>query len=68
MSDQCTTCDKPCSFRKEPFNADYAALLARVARLGEALRQISLGSQNSMTTKEGLGKEARRALREVFTK
>lgn len=40
------------------------AFRARVARLEEALRCISLGSQNSMTTKEGLGKEARRALEE----
>ena len=33
-------------------------------RLREALHRISLGSQNSMTTKEDLGKEARAALKE----
>jgi len=33
-----------------------------IARLREALHRISLGSQNSGTTKEGLGIEARKAL------
>jgi hypothetical protein len=35
-----------------------------IERLREALDRISLGSQNSGTTKEGLGAEARKALRE----
>lgn len=35
---------------------------ARIAALEEALHRISLGSQNSGTTKESLGREARRAL------
>ena len=39
-------------------------LRSRVARLEEALHSISLGSQNSMTMKEDLGREARRALEE----
>ena len=37
MSVKCTTCDKACSFRKEPFNADYATLLARHNALREAV-------------------------------
>ena len=40
MSVKCTTCDKACSFRKEPFNDEHAALLARVARLEEALKFV----------------------------
>ena len=36
---------------------------ARVKVLEKALRHISLGSQNSSTTKEHLGREARQALR-----
>lgn len=32
-------------------------------RLRDALHCISLGAQNSMTTKEDLGREARKALR-----
>ena len=35
---------------------------ARVKVLEEALHHISLGSQNSSTTKEHLGREARQAL------
>ena len=62
MSVKCKVCEKPCSFRKENYDSDYAALLARVAKLEDALHRISLGSQNSMTTKESLGKEARAAL------
>ena len=34
-------------------------------RLREALHRISLGSQNSGTTKEDLGREARAALKET---
>ena len=34
----------------------------RIAELEAALHRISLGSQNSGTTKESLGKEARAAL------
>ena len=37
MSVKCTTCDKSCSFRKEPFSSDYAALLARHNALKEAV-------------------------------
>lgn len=37
---------------------------ALIAKYEAALRSISLGSQNSMTTKEDLGREARRALRD----
>ena len=38
MSVKCTTCDKSCSFRKEPFSPDYTALLARHNALIEAVR------------------------------
>lgn len=38
MSVKCTTCDKSCSFRKEPFSSDYAALLARHNALVEAVK------------------------------
>ena len=41
-----------------------AAAEAENARLREALHCISLGSQNSGTTKEDLGREARAALEE----
>ena len=34
---KCTTCDKSCSFRKEPFHSDYDALLARHNALREAV-------------------------------
>jgi hypothetical protein len=37
---------------------------SEIERLQETLHRISLGSQNSGTTKEGLGAEARKALRE----
>lgn len=36
-----------------------------IAALKTVLHSISLGSQNSMTTKEDLGAEARKALKEV---
>ena len=39
MSVKCTTCDKSCSFRKEPFHSDYASLLARHAALVEAVKK-----------------------------
>lgn len=45
----------------EAVNA-YDTLRAENARLREALHRISLGSQNSGTTKEYLGREARAAL------
>ena len=37
MSVKCTTCDKSCSFRKEPFNSDYAALETLHNALAEAV-------------------------------
>lgn len=37
----------------------------KIAALKTVLHSISLGSQNSMTTKEDLGAEARKALKEV---
>lgn len=37
---------------------------ARIERLEKALHRISLGSQNSGTTKEDLGREARAELEE----
>ena len=40
-------------------------LEAEIAALKTVLHSISLGSQNSMTTKEDLGAEARRALKEI---
>lgn len=47
-------------------NADLTQQLAaangRVERMREVLHRISLGSRNSMTSKESLGKEARAAL------
>ena len=43
MGVRCTTCDKACSFRKEPFNDEHAALLARHDALKEAVRGL-LGS------------------------
>ena len=36
-----------------------------IAALKTVLHSISLGSQNSMTAKEDLGAEARRALKEI---
>jgi alkylhydroperoxidase family enzyme len=47
-----------------PWIDDVGWLNAEYARHTDALRRISLGSQNSGTTKESLGKEARDALRE----
>jgi hypothetical protein len=38
---------------------------AKLAKAVEALHQISLGSQNSGTTKESLGREARAVLTEL---
>ena len=37
MSVKCTTCDKSCSFRKEPFSPDYTALETRHNALVEAV-------------------------------
>jgi len=34
---KCTTCDKSCSFRKEPFSPDYIALETRHTALVEAV-------------------------------
>ena len=39
--------------------------LDKIAALKTVLHSISLGSQNSMTTKENLGAEARRVLKEI---
>ena len=47
-----------------PWIDDVGWLNAEYARHTDALRRISLGSQNSGTTKESLGKEARDALKE----
>ena len=41
---------------------ENTALRTEIAALKTVLHSISLGSQNSMTTKENLGAEARRAL------
>ena len=41
---------------------ENTALRAELAALKTVLHSISLGSQNTMTTKEDLGAEARRAL------
>lgn len=43
-------------------NAEIIRLRAENERLRAALHRISLGSQNSGTTKEDLGREARAAL------
>ena len=40
MSVKCTTCDKSCSFRKEPFSPDYTALLAHHNALVEAVEWL----------------------------
>jgi len=40
-------------------------LEAKLERAVEALQRISLGSQNSMTSKEALGREARATLAEL---
>jgi len=42
----------------------YECALQEIERLQEALHRISLGSQDSGTTKESLGKESRAALKE----
>jgi len=41
---------------------EMETLRSKIAALKTVLHSISLGSQNSMTTKEELGAEARRAL------
>lgn len=51
--------------RAEAAETAHAASEARVVKLVEALNRISLGSQNSMTSKEALGKEARAAITEA---
>jgi hypothetical protein len=56
--------------RKEVSRLEYWVEQAAIARmdailLREALHSISLGSSNSMTIKEDLGKKAREALKEV---
>ena len=43
MSVKCYTCNKDCSFRKEPFNDEYATLLADLAALKEAMRAKDAG-------------------------
>lgn len=40
MNTKCRTCDKVCSYRTEDYVPEYASLLARVARLEEALKFI----------------------------
>lgn len=40
-------------------------LEAKLAKAVEALQRVSLGSQNSMTTKDALGREARATLAEL---
>jgi hypothetical protein len=45
------------------WQARATAAEARIEVLEKALRHISLGSQNSSTTKEHLGREARAALK-----
>ncbi len=45
--------------------AENAALKARVAKLETALHRISLASQDSGSTKEGIGIEARATLKEL---
>ena len=45
-------------------NNEIDALKARIEALEKALHRISLGSQDSGTTKEALGREARAALGE----
>ena len=40
MSVKCTTCNKSCSFRKEPFSSDYTALETRYTALVEAVKKI----------------------------
>ena len=40
-------------------------LEAKLAKALEALQRISLGSQNSMTTKDALGREARATIAEL---
>lgn len=40
-------------------------LEAKLAKALEALQRVSLGSQNSMTTKDALGREARATLAEL---
>jgi hypothetical protein len=44
---------------------EWKAAEAKLAKAVEALHQISLGSQNSGTTKESLGREARTVLAEL---
>lgn len=44
---------------------EVAAIKTERDRLKDALHRISLGSQNSATTKEKLGSEARAALKET---
>ena len=62
MSVKCTTCDKSCSFRKEPFSSDYAALLARHNALVEALKEIKQRAE--YMNWGSVAKIARRALEE----
>ena len=38
MSVKCTTCNKSCSFHKEPFSPDYTALETRHTALVEAVK------------------------------
>ena len=40
MSVKCKVCEKPCSFRKENYDSDYAALLARHNALLEAVTKM----------------------------
>jgi len=51
--------------RIEHLAATNDELEAKLAKAVKALHRISLGSQNSGTTKENLGREARAALAEL---
>lgn len=69
VSTKCRTCDKVCSYRVEDYVPEYVALLARVARLEEALRFIldECDWEESMQHACGdnrIGTAARRALEE----
>lgn len=46
-------------------DAELAALRAEVERLRGALHRVSLGAQNSMTSKEDLGATARKVLEPI---
>jgi Ni,Fe-hydrogenase III large subunit len=47
------------------YHDSYVSQLEKCDRMKDVLHRISLGSQNSGTTKEDLGREARAALKEA---